>query len=108
MHTIKIFSAGVAGGLTKQAAEEFQCSHPDVNCQVELGGSTGGIRKLLAGAEYDVMVLADCSNIEEMMMPEYADGYCVWAETASWPWARGSRRELEGKAEPLRTAGSCT
>ena len=32
MHTIKIFSAGVAGGLTKQAAEEFQCSHPDVNC----------------------------------------------------------------------------
>ncbi len=79
MHTIKIFSAGVAGGLTKQAAEEFQRSHPDVNCQVELGGSTGGIRKLLAGAEYDVMVLADCSNIEEMMMPEYADGYCVWA-----------------------------
>lgn len=78
MNTLTIFSAGVAAALVKEKVKQFEESCPNVRCRVETGGSVKGIQKLLGGTNYDVMILADCSNIEEMMMPEYAGGYYVW------------------------------
>ncbi|MBQ2697202.1 MAG: methyltransferase domain-containing protein, partial [Clostridia bacterium] len=56
----------------------FEAENNGMVCELEMGGSTGGVKKLLEGEKYDVMILADASNVEQMMMPEYADGYFVW------------------------------
>ncbi len=78
MKNIKIFSAGVAGKLTKKVAEKFESEQPEIKCEVVIGGSTGGIRRLTEGENFDAMILADSSNIDEMMMPEYTNGYFIW------------------------------
>ena len=78
MKKIKVFSAGVAGKLAKTTATRFEVEHKGVTCELEMGGSTAGVNKLLGGEKYDVMILADSSNIDQMLMPEYADGYFVW------------------------------
>ena len=78
MNKIRVFSAGVAGSLAKIAAQRFEAENQGATCEVVLGGSTDGIRRLRAGENFDVMILADSSNIDQMMMPEYADSYFVW------------------------------
>ncbi|MBO4915191.1 MAG: substrate-binding domain-containing protein [Oscillospiraceae bacterium] len=78
MDNLRVFSAGVAGKLAKMTASRFEAAHPGVSCEVIVGGSTDGVRRLIAGESFDVMILADSSNIEQMMMPEYTDGYFIW------------------------------
>ena len=78
MDILRIFSAGVAGKLTKLTASRFESLHPDINCEVIIGGSTDGVHRLKSGEDFDVMILADSSNIDQMLMPEYTDGYFVW------------------------------
>lgn len=78
MKKVKVFCAGVAGRLAKTTAARFEAENKGSVCELEIGGSTAGVCKLLDGEKYDVMILADHSNIDQMMMPEYADGYFVW------------------------------
>ncbi|MBR5490027.1 MAG: methyltransferase domain-containing protein [Oscillospiraceae bacterium] len=78
MKKIKVFAAGVAGKLAKATAARFESENKGSVCELEIGGSTGGVCKLLDGEKYDVMILADNANIDQMMMPEYADGYFIW------------------------------
>ena len=77
MGNLKVFSAGVAAKLARQAAERYGDEFGG-EVELEIGGSTAGVKKLITGEKYDVMILADSSNIDELMMPEYADGYCIW------------------------------
>ena len=78
MGNLKIFTAGVAGRLVKNAAERFEKKYPGSSCEVSVGGSNAGIDRLRSGEIFDVMILADSENIDEMLMPEYTDGYFIW------------------------------
>jgi hypothetical protein len=78
MGNLKVFSAGVAARFARQAAERYQAEYGGAEVELEFGGSTAGVKKLIAGEKYDVMILADSSNIDELLMPEYADGYFIW------------------------------
>lgn len=78
MENIRVFSAGVAGKIAKMTASRYEAAHPGSKCEIVVGGSTDGVRRVIAGENFDVMILADSSNIDQMMMPEYTDGYFVW------------------------------
>ena len=78
MGNLKVFSAGVAAKLARQATERYQDEYDTAEIGLEIGGSTAGVKKFIDGEKYDVMILADSSNIDELLMPEYADGYCIW------------------------------
>ncbi|MDO4581919.1 MAG: methyltransferase domain-containing protein [Bacillota bacterium] len=78
METIRIFSAGVAGKLAEDAARRLEAKDDSYKCEVVWGGSTAGVQRLLSGEDFDVMILADHANIDQMMMPDYADGYFIW------------------------------
>lgn len=75
---LHIFSAGVAAQLVQSIAEQWNKAHPALPCDVVRGGSVDGIRRVLNGEVFDVMVLADNENIDAMLTPRYADGYFVW------------------------------
>lgn len=78
MSTLKVFSAGVAGKIARDAVERFKAEHEGVEVELKIGGSVAGINEYLAGEKYDVLILADNENIDELMMPEYVDGYFIW------------------------------
>jgi molybdate/tungstate transport system substrate-binding protein len=78
MGELKVFAAGVAARLAEQAAVRYKDEYGGAGVELEIGGSTAGIKKLIAREKYDVMILADSSNIDELLMPEYADGYFIW------------------------------
>lgn len=78
MNTLKIFSAGVAMRLSRETIDRFKELHPSIEIEFEAGGSTAGVNNLLGGKHYDVMILADSGNIDEMLMPDLARGYRVW------------------------------
>ena len=78
MGNLKVFSAGVAARLARQAVERYQDENSGAEIELEIGGSTAGVKKLIAGEKYDVLILADSSKIDELMMPAYADGYFIW------------------------------
>lgn len=78
MRNLRIFTAGVAGKIVKKTAEQFEKKYVGVSCEVFMGGSNTGINRLREGELFDVMILADSENIDEMLMPEYTDGYFIW------------------------------
>lgn len=75
---LRIFSAGVCGKIAKETLARFNEINPDIECELIMGGSTGGINKLLSGEKFDLMLLADDSNIKQLMMPDFCDGYYIW------------------------------
>ena len=82
MAELKVFCAGVAGRLARKAADAFAAVHPDVQVDLQIGGSTAGVNRLLAGEAFDVLILADNSDIDNRLMPEHADGYFIWGGNA--------------------------
>ena len=82
MSELNVFCAGVAGKLARKVADAFAAERPDVQVNLQIGGSTAGVNKLLGGEAFDVLILADNSDIENRLMPEYADGYFIWGGNA--------------------------
>lgn len=82
MPELKVFSAGVAGKLARKAAEVFAAKNPDVQVDLQMGGSAAGVNRLLAGEAFDVLILADASDIATRLMPELVDGYFIWGGNA--------------------------
>lgn len=78
MESLKIFCAGVAGKLADEAVRRLETMYPDIKVELIRGGSTAGVNRLLSGDIFDVMILADNSNIDQMLMPSYVDGYFIW------------------------------
>lgn len=78
MADLKVFSAGVAMRLAKQAVEAFEAEHPELEVEFSGGGSVAGVNRLLGGEDLDVLILADQTAIDEQLMPDFADGYFVW------------------------------
>ena len=75
---LRVFCAGVAKGPVDRVLEQVKPGFADTEIEVVLGGSVAGVNRLIAGERFDVMVLADTLPIEQMLMPEYVDGYYVW------------------------------
>ena len=96
MADLKIFSAGVAMRLAKQAIETFEAEHPELDVEFSGGGSVAGVNRLLGGEDLDVLILADQTAIDEQLMPDFADGYFVWGgQRDVHHRQRDQQRELE-------------
>ena len=78
-YRLHVFCAGVSIKLVKETADKWNTLHPELPAVVTPGGSVDLIRDCLAGDPCDVLISADDAIIRTMMMPEYADGYRVWA-----------------------------
>jgi len=76
---LNIFSAGVAQKAVRSAIEKWNISHPDIPAGITVDGSVDLIRRCLDGEPSDLLILADDKIIEQMMIPETASGYIVFA-----------------------------
>lgn len=75
-----VFHAGSLAVPFKQIEEEFEKIYPQVDVQLEAGGSRICARKVTElHRAADVLALADYRIIEELLMPDYADWYVRFA-----------------------------
>lgn len=78
--TLTIFHAGSLAVPFDEAGEAFTERHSDVTVQTEGAGSRTAIRKVTElGKRADIIGSADYLAIEELMFPEYADWYIIFA-----------------------------
>jgi molybdate/tungstate transport system substrate-binding protein len=78
--TLQIFNAGSLTIPFEQISEEFNKIHPDVEILAEAAGSSTTIRKVTElGKECGVIASADWLLIPELMFPQYADWYIIFA-----------------------------
>jgi molybdate/tungstate transport system substrate-binding protein len=77
---LQIFHAGSLTIPFEQISEEFNKIHPDVEILAEGAGSATTIRKVTElGKECGVIGSADYTLIPELMFPDYADWYLIFA-----------------------------
>jgi len=77
---LQIFNAGSLTAPFEQISEEFNKIHPDVKILAEAAGSATCIRKVTElGKECGVIASADYKLIPELMFPQYADWYIIFA-----------------------------
>ncbi len=79
MKTLKVLHAGCVTDEVKRACEKFAEDFPYKPVQVSSDGSVNCVRRVLDGEECDVLILADNSLFDLMMIPDYVDGYAVFA-----------------------------
>ena len=78
--TLQIFNAGSLTVPLDQLNEKFVAKYPDVEVLPEAAGSATTIRKVTElGKECGVIASADYSLIPELMYPDYADWYIIFA-----------------------------
>jgi len=78
--TLQIFNAGSLTIPLAQINEEFNKLYPDVEILAEAAGSATTIRKVTElGKECGVVASADYALIPELMFPDYADWYLIFA-----------------------------
>jgi len=69
-----IFHAGSLTVPMKALAEAFQAKHPGVTFETEASGSNAAARKISElGREADLMMSADYTVIDKLLIPEFAD-----------------------------------
>ncbi len=78
-YRLNILCAGVSLKLVHETAEEWNRIHPELPAIVTPGGSVDLIRDCISGEPCDLLISADDAIIRSMMMPEYTDGYRIWA-----------------------------
>ncbi len=71
--------AGVSMRLVKAAAGEWNRIHPELPAVVNPGGSVDLIRNFINGEPCDLLISADDEIMRSMLLPEYIDGYRIWA-----------------------------
>lgn len=78
---LQIFHAGSLTIPFEQVSDEFNKIHPNVEILAEGAGSATTIRKVTElGKECGVIGSADYSLIPQLMFPEYADWYIIFAK----------------------------
>jgi len=73
-----------AGSLTPMCAElhsAFRTAHPQVETVDVGGGGVAMARDLASGKECDVYASVDYSNIPNLLIPDFADWYVIFAAT---------------------------
>lgn len=78
-YRLHISCAGVSMKLVKETAAKWNENHPELPAIVTPGGSVDLVRGCIGGDPCDLLISADDVIIHSMMMPEYADGYRIWA-----------------------------
>jgi molybdate/tungstate transport system substrate-binding protein len=78
-YRLHVFCAGVSMKLVKATAEKWNDIHPELPAVVTPGGSVDLIRDCISGEACDLLISADDEIIRSMMLPDYADGYRIWA-----------------------------
>jgi molybdate/tungstate transport system substrate-binding protein len=80
---LKVFCAGSLTLPLEDIEAQFEADHPNVDVQLEPGGSVTRVQKITeSGEECDVLASADYSLIPSMMMTEdsdHADWYLIFA-----------------------------
>jgi len=77
---LQIFNAGSLTAPFEQISDEFNKIHPNVEILAEAAGSATTIRKVTElGKECGVIGSADYLLIPELMFPDYADWYIIFA-----------------------------
>jgi molybdate/tungstate transport system substrate-binding protein len=77
---LQIFNAGSLTAPFEQVSEAFNKIHPDVQILAEAAGSATTIRKVTElGTECGVIGSADYQLIPQLMFPQYADWYIIFA-----------------------------
>ena len=78
--TLQIFHAGSLTAPFEQISDEFNKIHRDVEILAEAAGSATTVRKVTElGKECGVIGSADWLLVPELMFPEYADWYILFA-----------------------------
>ena len=78
--TLQIFNAGSLTVPLEQLNEKFVAKYPNVEVLPEAAGSATTIRKVTElGKECGIIASADYSLIPELMYPDYADWYIIFA-----------------------------
>jgi molybdate/tungstate transport system substrate-binding protein len=76
---LHVSCAGVALKLVLKVAENWNKLHPELPAVVTPGGSVDLVRDCISGEPCDLLISADDSIIQSMMMPKYVEGYRIWA-----------------------------
>ena len=77
--TLQVFTAGVAMKIVREKVQQWNLTHPERQAEMRPGGSVDLIRRVLAGERCDVLIVADDTNIADMLMPDQAEGYTIFA-----------------------------
>ena len=112
-----------AGSLTPMCAEihsAFRSMHPQVETVDVGGGGVAMARDLASGKECDVYASVDYSNIPNLLIPDFAEWYVIFAATGfvlrytdtskyaeeinSDNWIDIIQREDVGSGDPTRKA----
>lgn len=78
-YRLHIFCAGVSAKLVRAIADKWNEIHPELPAIVTSRGSVDLVRACISGKTCDLLISADDVIISSMMLPEYADGYRIWA-----------------------------
>lgn len=76
---LQIYSAGVARKVAEQTILRWNALHPELPAELTVTGSVDLIRKHLSGASCDVLIVADDTILDSMMLPNHAEGYVIFA-----------------------------
>lgn len=78
--TLAIYHAGSLTIPFDEVTKEFNKLYPDIKVETEVVGSATAIRKVTElGKKADIIASADYTLIPEMMFPEYAEWYIIFA-----------------------------
>ena len=76
---LQVFSCGVCSSVTRKMIDRWNLRHPELPARLTRGGSVDLVRQIVAGADCDVVIVADESNIAGLLLPDQVPGYAVFA-----------------------------
>ena len=74
-----VFSAGVAKAIAEEKVNEFNAENDGIKAKLISAGSVELAKRIMSGERCDVFITADDSILTDMMMPDYAKGYIIFA-----------------------------
>ncbi|MCL6634210.1 MAG: extracellular solute-binding protein [Peptococcaceae bacterium] len=77
--TLKIIQAAALRYPFKECIRRFWKRYPGVNVELETAGSRNCARRVMEGADVDLIGLADPAVFAELLVPEFVDEYFVFA-----------------------------
>lgn len=77
--TLKIIQAAALSHPFKECIRRFWKKYPDINVELETAGSRNCARRVIEGADVDLIGLADPAVFAELLVPQFVDEYFVIA-----------------------------